>query len=81
MRRFSLIIPAHNEERRIRKTLEEYGCFFRDKKIKKKIDFEIIVVINNTQDKTEEIVKQASKTYPEIRYLNFVHLCTKMYSN
>jgi glycosyltransferase involved in cell wall biosynthesis len=71
MKKFSLIIPAHNEETRIRKTLEEYGNFFRNKKIKKEIDFEIIVVINNTQDKTENIVREFSKKYPEIRYLNF----------
>ncbi len=68
----SVIIPAHNEEKRIRKTLETYGSFLAEKKKKEEIkDFEILVVINNTQDKTEEIVKEASKKYPEIRHLNF----------
>jgi len=68
----SIIIPTHNEEQRIRKTLESYENLFAEKKKKKEIkDFEILVVINNTQDRTEEIVKNISKKYSEIRYLNF----------
>ncbi len=68
----SIVIPAHNEEQRIRKTLESYGSFFVEKKKKKEIkNFEILVVINNTQDRTEEIVKDISKKYSEIKHLNF----------
>ncbi len=68
----SIIIPAYNEEKRIGRTLEEYGRFFSDKKRNKEIkNFEILVVINGTQDKTEEIVKEFSKKYSEIKYLNF----------
>ncbi len=68
----SIIIPAHNEEKRITETLENYGKFFREKKAEKEIrDFEILVVINNTQDRTEEIVKSFIKKYSEIRYLKF----------
>jgi len=67
----SIIIPAHNEEKRIDKTLENYGRFFKEKKIKKEIkNFEIVIVINNTSDRTENIVKKYLKKYPEIRYLN-----------
>lgn len=68
----SIIIPAHNEEKRIGKILENYGEFFEEKKKKKEIkDFEILIVINNTQDKTEEIAKRFAKKYPEIKFLNF----------
>lgn len=68
----SIIIPAYNEEKRIGKILETYGKFFGDKKRKKGIkDFEILVVINNTKDKTEEEVKKFRKKFKEIRYLNF----------
>ncbi len=68
----SIVIPAHNEESRIRKTLESYGEFFSDKKKKKEIkNFEILVVINNTRDRTEEIVKEIKKKHKEIKYLNF----------
>jgi len=55
----SIVIPAYNEEKRIGKTLEAYCKFFKDA--------EIIVVINNTDDRTEMIVKK----FPLVRYLNF----------
>ena len=64
--KISLIIPAYNEEKRISKTLEEYYKFFKNLKKQEKLDFEIIVVINNTKDRTEEIVKEYSKKYKEI---------------
>lgn len=68
----SIIIPAHNEEKRIGKILEYYGKFFEEKKRKKEIrDFEILVVINNTQDNTEEVVRKFAKRYSEIKLLNF----------
>lgn len=68
----SIVIPAYNEEKRIGETLEGYGEFFEQKRKKNEIsDFEIIIVINNTQDKTEEVVKKFSKKYKEIKYLNF----------
>ena len=41
----SLIIPAYNEEKRIENTLKNYYEFFKNK-----MDFEILVVINNTND-------------------------------
>ena len=67
----SIIIPAYNEEKRIGDTLEEYGKFFNKLKIGEKIrDFEILVIINNTTDNTENLVKEAIITCPEIRYLN-----------
>ncbi len=70
--KISIVMPAHNEEKRIGKTLEDYGKFFMDKKRNKEIEgFEIIVVINNTQDRTEEIVEKCRKKHKEIRYLSF----------
>jgi glycosyltransferase involved in cell wall biosynthesis len=69
--KISLVIPAYNEERRISKTLEGYYDFFKNLKKQGVLDFEIIVVINNTTDRTENIVKEYSKKYKEIKYLNF----------
>jgi glycosyltransferase involved in cell wall biosynthesis len=72
MKKLSLIIPAYNEENRISNILESYVQFFKEVKIKKGIDdFEILVVVNGSKDRTEEIVKGFSKKYKEIRYLNF----------
>ncbi len=52
--------------------LESYGSFFEGKRREKEIDdFEILVVINGTTDRTEEVVKLFSKKYSRIRYLNF----------
>ena len=64
-----IVIPAYNEEKRIGKTLEEYGAFFTNLK-NKDFQYQILVVINNTKDKTEEVVKNISKKYKEINYLN-----------
>ena len=66
--RISIIIPAYNEEKRIGRTLKAYKEFFEDLSKRKVIDYKILVVINNTKDKTEEIVKKfVSK---KITYLN-----------
>jgi glycosyltransferase involved in cell wall biosynthesis len=68
----SIVIPAYNEEKRIGRMLENYGAFFEKKKKEKEIsNFELLIIINNTTDKTEDIVKKFSKKYPEIRYINF----------
>jgi len=50
----SLIIPAYNEENRIRKTLERYTSYFDTKKLA----YEIIVVLNKCTDNTEKIVDE-----------------------
>lgn len=68
--KISIIIPAYNEEKRIENTLKEYGNFFQNLKKQKILDFEILVVINNTTDNTEKIVRKFSKKYKYIRYLN-----------
>lgn len=64
-------MPAYNEEKRIGKTLEAYSGYFEKLKKEGKIKYEILVVINNTKDKTEEIVKRYAKINKNIRYLNF----------
>ncbi len=71
--KISIIIPAYNEEKRIGKTLAEYSKFFEHIKKHKKINYEILVVINNTKDKTEEVVKQYKKKNKRILYLNLIN--------
>jgi glycosyltransferase involved in cell wall biosynthesis len=67
----SIIIPAYNEEKRISNTLSSYYEFFKLIKKQKILDFEILIVINNTKDRTEETVRDFCKKKKEIRYLNF----------
>jgi len=69
--KLSIVMPAYNEEKRIGKTLQEYSEFFDHLSKKEKFNYEIIVVINNTTDKTEEIVKKYLKKDKNIKYLNF----------
>jgi len=56
--KISIIIPAHNEEKRIGKTLEEYLSYFKILKKQKILDFEIIVVLNACKDDTLKVVQK-----------------------
>ena len=58
----SLVIPAYNEEDKIETTLSNYSNLFQDQ--------EIIVVCDGT-DNTQNIVRELSKKYPNIKLLNF----------
>lgn len=69
MKKVLIVIPAHNEEKRIGQTLGEYLTFLKNLQ-NNKFDYEIIVVINNSNDKTEEIVKNFSRKDSRLRYLN-----------
>lgn len=54
-----IIIPAHNEEKRISKKLENYVPYFSELVKKRKIDgFKIIIVLNACKDRTKEIVNK-----------------------
>jgi len=71
-KRLSLVIPAHNEGRRIAKTIENYLRFLEAKKKEKVIDeFHIIVVANNCRDNTVEVTKKASGGSRNVTILNF----------
>jgi len=64
----SIIIPTHNEEKRIENTLEEYVNFFNKSM---KGSYEILVILNGCTDNTIEILKNISKKYGSIKYKNF----------
>lgn len=70
MLRVSIVIPAYNEEKRISQTLQEYSNYFELLRKSKILDYEILIVINNTTDSTPQIVQQHQKTNPRILYLN-----------
>ena len=64
--RFTLIIPAHNEERRLPQTLELYDQALRSRYGKR---FEIIVVANGCEDDTARVAAEAASERDEITVL------------
>jgi len=70
MKKLCIVIPAYNEEKRIGGTLLNYLSFFDALKDKGILNYQILVVINNTQDKTEDVVKSYQKKNKNLAYLN-----------
>lgn len=68
--KISIVMPAYNEEKRIEKTLEAYSEFFERLRGEGKIDYELLVVINGTTDRTLEIVEEFSRTRERIIFIN-----------
>jgi glycosyltransferase involved in cell wall biosynthesis len=68
-KKLSIIIPAYNEENRIKEPLEKLCKYFTDKDLGIPTT-EILVVVNNTTDNTIHILKDLQEKYPIIRYLD-----------
>jgi glycosyltransferase involved in cell wall biosynthesis len=56
--RFSVIIPAHNEQERIERTLEDFAGVFADS--------EIVVVLNGCTDGTRAVVNRLRESTPNL---------------
>jgi len=69
MKKVRIIIPAYNEENRIARTLDNYCSFFK-KAEKNGIKAEIYIVINNTRDRTPEIVKNFMKKFKNLKFID-----------
>lgn len=67
--RFSIIIPAHNEEDRIERTLEQYARTFADS--------EIIVALNGCTDTTAQVVERVAALHSNIRYVEIAETIGK----
>lgn len=65
---FTLIIPAYNEEERIEKVVDTYGPYF-EKQFQDK--FEFLIIVNNSSDRTVEVVEKLSKKHKYLRWANF----------
>jgi dolichol-phosphate mannosyltransferase len=63
--KLSIIIPAYNEEKRIRKVIDSYSVFFD-----KKYDYELIIVCDGN-DNTAKIVKGITLGNHRIKLLEF----------
>ncbi len=68
MKKLSIVIPAKNEEKRIAKTLSNYGAYFSVHR-NKNFDIEIIVVVNASTDSTAKIVDRYAEKYSFIKKL------------
>lgn len=66
----SIVIPAYNEEKRIGETLQTYSKYFENLRKNNKLDYELLIAINNTSDKTLDIVKKHKKSNKRISYIN-----------
>ena len=64
----SIVVPAYDEEHRIRPTLEEYAAHFTpiygD-------SFEIVVVLNGCRDGTRGVVESVARNEPQVRLIEF----------
>jgi len=63
---YSILIPAHNEEQNILPTLRGLVAALR----REGIPFEIVVVNDNSRDRTAEVVEAARAEYPEVRLVH-----------
>ncbi|HOJ34929.1 MAG TPA: glycosyltransferase family 2 protein [Candidatus Hydrogenedentes bacterium] len=59
---YSIVVPAHNEEKNIEPTLRALAAELR----KNGIPFELVVVNDNSRDRTEEVVDALRADIPEI---------------
>jgi len=67
--KLSIVIPAHNEEKRIKKTLTSYCKYFGLLKKEKNIKTDFIVVLNGCTDNTKAIVTNIQKENSNIKII------------
>jgi glycosyltransferase involved in cell wall biosynthesis len=63
-----ILIPAHNEERRIEPVLRDYARFFQ-KNYRGK--FQVFVVLNGCTDNTLAVVQRVAAEFPAISHIEF----------
>ena len=61
----SWIIPAHNEEKRIEKTIREVDAYLRSKNFSG--EYEMLVVNNASSDNTARVVESLHQTVPRLK--------------
>jgi glycosyltransferase involved in cell wall biosynthesis len=68
--KLSIIVPAHNEEKRIGKMLSTYHQFFSEVRAQNDLDFEFVVVLNGCKDGTIDVVEDLRKSCGDIIILD-----------
>lgn len=70
--KISIVIPAHNEEQRLGRTLQTYAEFFSEKKNAHIIDdFEIVTVLNGCSDNTYDVACKHAQIHSEITVIQY----------
>lgn len=64
--KLSIVIPAHNEEGCVESTVMQ----LEERLTRENIEHEILVINDNSRDKTEEILKKLCAQFPSVRYYN-----------
>ena len=75
MSKISLIVPAHNEEKRIEDTIINFQKLLSEYK-----DYEIIFVCNNCTDSTIDLIKQHKEKNNKIKILEYSGIKGKGYA-
>ncbi len=71
MPRLSIVIPAKNEAKRIKNTLNWYCSFFSSKIAEKRPeDIEILIVVNDSNDETSYYVNKYSEKYDFVKKIS-----------
>ena len=63
--KLSIIVPAYNEQERLRPSLEQYARFYEARGP----GTEIVVVVNGSTDRTEEVARAFAAEHPLVRVL------------
>jgi len=66
----AIVIPAYNEERRIGNKLDSYSKYLEEFRKKEKMDYKILIAVNNTKDRTVEIIKSYKRKNKRIDYID-----------
>lgn len=61
----SIVIPAHNEERRLPPSLAKIDAFLRTQPY----SYEVIVVENGSSDRTSEVTREFAQTHPYVKLM------------
>ncbi len=72
----SVIIPAYNEEKHIKKTVESIHSYLSSRNV----DHEIIVATDGSKDSTNDIVRSMIASIPNLNLLDYVHNRGKGYA-
>lgn len=64
--KLTIVLPTRNEELLIKETLKDIITFLKKRKI---TDYEILVIINGTQDETDDLVEKSARENKKIKIL------------